>query len=145
MDPMTGLPDRRELTSALREMLGGREDPALFAVSVDGYSALLADRPSEAEAAVREVVARLSRLVRADDVLAVLSPGVFALAGPGVEVADTSVMLDRIRGAFAMPVEVGGDVVSFPVTVGVAHAAGSGAATDMILAAEADLRRRLGG
>ena len=61
-----------------------------------------------------------------------------------MEVEDTAVMLDRIRGAFAMPVEIGDDVVSFPVTVGVAHTAEGGAATDMILAAEADLRRRLG-
>lgn len=144
IDPLTGLPDRRELTAALREMLGGNESPALFAVSVDGYSALVAERPAEADVAIREVVARLSRLVRADDVLAVLAPGVFALAGPGVEGGDTDVVVERIRGAFAMPVDVGGESVSFPVTVGVAHSADGAVATDMILAAEADLGRRLG-
>ena len=144
IDPLTGLPDRRELTAALREMLGGNEAPALFAVSVDGYRALVAERPAEADVAIREVVARLSRLVRADDVLAVLAPGVFALAGPGVEDGDTDVVVERIRGAFAMPVDVGGEAVSFPVTVGVAHPTDGAVATDMILAAEADLGRRLG-
>ena len=94
---------------------------------------------------MREVGSRLSRLVRSNDVLAVLDPGVFALAGPGVEGEDAEVVLERIRGVFAMPVEVGDTMVSFPVTVGDAHFAPALGAADMVAAAEADLARRLDG
>ncbi len=144
MDPITGLPDRDELTETLSEMLTERERPALFAVSIDGYLALAADHPIEAEVAMREIGSRLSRLVRANDMLAVLSSGVFALAGPGVETADNDVLLDRIRGVFALPVEIGGDAVSFPITVGIAASASGVGAADMILAAESDLQHQLG-
>jgi GGDEF domain-containing protein len=144
MDPITGLPDRGELTETLSEMLKERERPALFAVSIDGFGGLAAQHPIDAEVAVREIGSRLSRLVRANDMLAVLSPGVFALAGPGVETADAEVLLDRIRGVFALPVEVGGDALSFPITVGVAPSHREVGAVEMIEAAESDLARQLG-
>ncbi len=143
MDPITGLPDRSQLVSTLTEMLAESEKPALFAVSIDGYDSFAGQDPTSAEAAMREVGSRLSRLVRSNDVLGVLAPGVFALAGPGVEAADTEVLLERIRGVFAMPVEVGGSVVSFPITVGVAHHDPAVDAAAMVVAAEEDLSRHL--
>ncbi len=142
MDPVTGLPDRARLTDTLAEMISEGEKPALFAVSMDGYAALAEQQPAEAEAALREVGSRLSKLVRSNDVLAVLYSGVFALAGPGVEEADTEVVLDRIRGVFAMPLEIGGEVVSFPVTIGIAPFVDRASAEDMVSVAEADLSGR---
>lgn len=145
MDPIPGLPERSKLMETLEEMLTGREHPAVFAVSIDGYPALARSRPEAAEGAMREVARRLSGLVRSNDVLAVLAPGVFALAGSGVESADTEVVLERIRGVFAMPVEVADEAVSFPITVGIAHSSPEVTAEDLVDAAEADLRRQLEG
>lgn len=142
MDPVTGLPDRITLTTTLTEMITKGEEPALFAVAMDGYDELAGQQPAGAEAAMREVGTRLSKLVRSNDVLAVLGPGLFALAGPGVEEADTEVVLDRIRGVFAMPVEVGGEVVSFPVTIGIAPYVHNASADEVVVVAEADLSRR---
>ncbi|MGI9578091.1 MAG: GGDEF domain-containing protein [Microthrixaceae bacterium] len=144
MDPVTGLPDRTKLMETLVEMISEGEKPALFAVAMDGYDDLAAEQPAGAEAAMREVGNRLSKLVRSNDVLAVLGPGLFALAGPGVEEADAEVVLDRVRGVFAMPVEVGGEVVSFPVTVGIAPYVANTSADEVIVFAEADLSRRRG-
>lgn len=142
MDPVTGLPDRTMLTATLSEMISEGEKPALFAVAMDGYDELADQQPAGAEAAMREVGTRLSKLVRSNDVLAVLGAGLFALAGPGVEDADTEVVLDRIRGVFAMPVEVGGEVVSFPVTIGIAPYVHNSSADEVVVVAEADLSRR---
>lgn len=145
MDPTTGLPDRHELTASVAEMLAGKERPALFAVSVDGYGSLSDEGPAEAASALREVADRLHRLVRSNDVLGVLSPGVFALAGPGVERTDEAVLRERLRGVFALPVAVGDTVVSLPVTVGVAHHCAGVSAEGLVAEAEADLERRLAG
>jgi hypothetical protein len=75
--------------------------------------------------------------------LAVLAPGIFVLVSPGVEPSDRPILLDRVQGAFALPVVVGGDSVSFPVTVGVAHGAHGMNAPGVLSDAESDLRRRL--
>jgi len=144
MDPATGLPDRRELIATVDEMLTEVERPALFAVAVSGYGPLAEANPAEAEEAMREAARRLGRFVRANDLLAVLAPGVFALAGPGVEHTDVDVLLERVRGVFALPVELGDHVVSFPVTIGIAHPVAGVRAEDMVAEAEADLRRRQG-
>ena len=144
MDPVTGLPDRAKLIGTLAAMISEGEKPALFAVAMDGYAELADSHNAEAQAALREVGTRLSRLVRSNDVLAVLAPGLFALAGPGVEDADAEVVLERIRGVFAMPVEVGGEVVSFPVTVGIAPYSHLTSAEEMVAVAEADLSRKSG-
>lgn len=143
MDPATGLPGRTELVERLAAMLAAGGQPALFAVAIHGYEALTDRHTADADAAIREVTERLGRIVRSSDLLALLSPGVFALAGPGVERTDTDVLFERVQGAFALPVQVGSDAVSFPVTAGIAHP-GVGVGAEMLVAeAEADLRRRL--
>lgn len=143
-DPVTGLPSRETLVIELEKMSRGSSDAALLAVAIDGYSVLERDHGAGAEEAVREVARRLNRLVRAEDLLAVLSPGVFAVAGPGVRDDNVDVLLQRIRGAFAMPIEVGDGVVSLPVTVGVGYREPGGDGPSMLVAAELDLRHRLG-
>ena len=143
MDSTTGLPDRAELVVTLEEMLAEDERPSLFVVAVTGFAELSAAGPVEAAAAMREVARLLGRLVRATDVLAVLGGGVFALASPGVEHSDLDVLLERVRGVFALPVQVGPHAVSLPVTVGTALPVAGSTAHSMIGEAEADLRRRL--
>jgi GGDEF domain-containing protein len=143
MDPATGLPGRSELVERLSAMLADDVSPALFAVAIHGYAELAESHTAEADAAMREVTARLGRLVRASDVLAVLSPGVFALAGPGVGHTDTAILIERVQGAFALPVQVGPEAVSFPVTAGIAHPSVGIDGDSLVAEAEADLHRRL--
>jgi GGDEF domain-containing protein len=138
-----GLPERGDLLRALDEMLTNDERPALFLVAVHGLEGLALRHGEEAVAAMREIVGRLGRLTRSNDQLAVLSNGVFALAGPGIERTDTAVLIDRLRGVFALPVEVGEQLVSFPVTAGIAHHVDGIDSARLLAEAEADLDRRL--
>lgn len=142
-DPATGLPGRGAVIERLDELLGGGRRPAVFAVAVSGFPELADRSPAAADSAARELAGRLSKLVRHSDLLAVLDPGVFALVSPGVEPTDGTILLERVQGAFALPVSIGEDAVSFPVTIGVAHGAHGNNADEVLSAAEADLRRRL--
>lgn len=140
MDSTAGLPDRPLLLENLAEMIAAGESPGVFAISIDGFEDLPGGEGNAGERAMAELAKRLSRLVRSNDLLAVLSPGVFALAGAGVAEIDAAVVRDRIRGVFAMPVEVGGELVSLPVTMGVAHSSEADSARELVTLAESDLR-----
>lgn len=140
MDSSAGLPDRPLLIENLAEMIAAGESPGVFAISIDGFADLPGSDVDAGEWAMAELAGRLSRLVRSNDVLAVLSPGIFALAGAGVEQIDAAVVLQRIRGVFAMPVEVDGELVSLPVTVGVAHYTEATSARELVALAELDLQ-----
>lgn len=143
MDPLTGLPARGRLVSAIDEMITNGDEPSVFIVAVDGFEDTQLDDPDTATA-LREVASRLSRLVRSNDMLASPAPGVFALVGNGVESGDADVVMDRVRGVFAMPVEIGADVVSLAITVGFAPSARGLSGTELVQVAETDLRRRRG-
>ncbi len=144
MDPLTGLPTRSRLVSAIDEMISEGDEPAVFVVSVNGFGTEDLESDPAIGRAFREVASRLSRLVRGDDVLASPSPGVFALAGSGIEAADTEILVERIRSAFALPTELGGDVVALSVTVGFTHADSNLDGLGLVEAAESDLTRRAG-
>ncbi len=150
MDFPSGLPDRSVLLEKLTEMIDSGESPGMFAISIDGFD----DLPRRGEAdggddvgmhAMTELAGRLSRLVRSNDILAVLAPGVFALAGAGVDQVEADAVLERVRGVFAMPVEVDGVMISLPVTVGVSHAEIAGSARELVDLAERDLQEKLDG
>lgn len=126
-------------------MIAAGESPGVFAISIDGFQDLPGSDVDAGERAMAELAGRLSRLVRSNDVLAVLSPGVFALAGAGVEQIDAAVVLERIRGVFAMPVEVEGELVSLPVTMGVAHSSEATSARELVALAERDLQDKKSG
>jgi GGDEF domain-containing protein len=143
VDPATGLPGRDAVIDRLDELLGGGRRPAVFVVAIHGYPELAETERGAADAVARELAGRLSLLVRHSDLLAVIAPGIFVLVSPGVEPSDGSILLDRVQGAFALPVAVGGDSVSFPVTVGVAHGAHGMNAPGVLAEAESDLRKRL--
>lgn len=140
MDSPTGLPDRPLLLENLDEMIAAGEAPGVFAIAIDGFDELPGEGVDAPERAMAELAGRLSRLVRSNDVLAVLAPGVFALAGAGVQQVAADVVLERIRGVFAMPVDLDGELVSLPVTVGVSHCAEGASARQLVDLAERDLR-----
>lgn len=139
MDSSAGLPNRPGLVESLSEMISAGESPGVFAISIDGFDALSGADPHAGPRIMDELANRLTRLVRSNDVLAVLGPGVFALAGGGVEQMDAEVVLERIRGVFAMPVELDGELVSLPVTVGVAHCERASSPGQLVEQAEHDL------
>lgn len=140
MDSPAGLPDRPVLLASLAEMIAAGDTPGVFAISIDGFEDLPGSGGDAGVRAMVELAGRLSRLVRSNDLLAVLAPGVFALAGAGVEQIDAAIVLERIRGVFAMPIEVEGESLSLPVTVGVAHFAEATSARELVALAERDLR-----
>jgi GGDEF domain-containing protein len=143
VDPATGLPGRDSVIDRLDELLGGGRRPAVFVVAIHGYPDLAETEQGAADAVARELAGRLSLLVRHSDLLAVLSPGIFVLVSPGVDPSDQPILLERVQGAFALPVSVAGAAVSFPVTVGVAHGVHGMHAPGVLADAESDLRRRL--
>ena len=68
----------------------------------------------------------------------------FALAGTGVEAGDADVVMDRVRGVFALPVEIGAEVFSLSINVGFAPAARGMNGAELVALAETDLLRRSG-
>lgn len=142
MDSSAGLPGRPVLLESLTEMIEAGDSPGVFAISIDGFDDLPGGSGEAGARAMVELAGRLSRLVRSNDVLAVLAPGIFALAGAGVEQMDAAVVLERIRGVFAMPIEVDGELVSLSVTMGVAHFDEANSARELVALAERHLRVR---
>ncbi|MCB1270850.1 MAG: diguanylate cyclase [Microthrixaceae bacterium] len=143
-DPPLGLPDRHVLVASLEEMMDSGGEPVVFVMSVDGFDAMLDGREETTGALTRELGARLSRLVRSNDLLAVLDPGVFALAGVGIDQQDAAGMLERMRGVFAVPVELEGEFLSLSVTVGVSRSGRRTRGAALLEAAESDLASKLG-
>ncbi len=130
--PNMELPDRAALVDHVAALLSadheghdhGRASDARTAVcviDVGGYGAMYERDPSGTMQVMGEVVRRLDRLVRAGDVLGALGPGRLALVVRISPVVAGS-LSGRIEGAVAMPLEVGGELVSLSVLVGSAFA-----------------------
>ncbi|MCZ7629402.1 MAG: hypothetical protein M5U19_10255 [Microthrixaceae bacterium] len=112
----------------------------MFAISIDGFEDLPGSGGDAGVRAMVELAGRLSRFVRSNDLLAVLAPGGLR---PGRRRCGTDRRRDR-PGAHpwgvAMPIEVEGESLSLPVTVGVAHFAEATSARELVALAERDLR-----
>ncbi len=115
--------------------------PAIYAIGVDSYAHLAEVDEDLARDAMSEVTRRLDRLVRSSDVLGVLAPGRFGLAAASVAPSTAGVIMERMTGAVAMPLDLGGETVSLSVTIGVAFAFDGATAAELVAAAEADLDR----
>ena len=119
--------------------------PAVYVIGVDSYEELVRVDATSCAAAMGEVTRRLDRLVRSSDVLGMLQPGRFALAAASVAPSTAGVIMERIAGAVAMPLDLGTETLSLSVSIGVAFAFDGATATHMLTAAEADLSRPRGG
>ena len=152
-----GLPGRQELylrldaeidaarSDARATRPGGERDPdppAVIVVAVDDVASLEARDPVGSAAVLREVARRLDRLVRSSDLLGSLGPGEFVFATPSLSAGVAGALVERIEAAAAMPVELGGEVLSLGVTVGIAFAAPDERAASLVSRAEAELLRR---
>jgi GGDEF domain-containing protein len=108
---------RHRATSEHGRATDGR--PALLVVHVEGYPALCARDPLGGEAAMRDVARRLDRLVRSGDLLGRLAPDTLVVA-VDISPAVAGALVERVRGAVALPVEVAGELISFVATIGLA-------------------------
>ena len=126
------LPDRAALLAHLTALLSAAPEghdhgrasdvrTAVCVIDVDGYDAMFGRDPSGTMQVMGEIVRRLDRLVRSGDVLGALRPGRLALVVRISPVVAGS-LSGRIEGAVAMPLEVGGELVSLSVLVGTAFA-----------------------
>jgi GGDEF domain-containing protein len=123
--------------------------PALCVILVEGYPALAARDPLGASAAMHEVARRLDRLVRSGDLLGRLAPDRLVVA-VDISPAVAGALVERVRGAVAMPVEVDGDLLSLVAVIGLAIVDDTpdGAPIDpagLLGRAEKDLALQLGG
>ncbi|MHB1138558.1 MAG: diguanylate cyclase domain-containing protein [Microthrixaceae bacterium] len=156
-----GLPGRDILTERLDQLIttwtdaAGRRQPAargsgylpepappaIYAIGIDSYRDLSVADEALARHAMAEVTRRLDRLVRSSDVLGVLAPGRFGLAAASVAPSTAGVIMERMTGAVAMPLDLAAETVSLSVTIGVAFAFDGATAQDLVTAAEMDLDR----
>ena len=150
------LPDRAELCRRFDDAIGracareprllehGRDvdaRPAVCVIAVDDLASLERMDAAGAAAAMDELGRRLDHLVRSADLLGELGPGVLALAAAALAPAVAGSVVERIHGAVAMPLEVGGHPLSLGVTVGVAFALPGDDAAGIVARAEGDVER----
>lgn len=158
-----GLPDRNEVAGHLDRMLERwnassaasmsnseiRErfkpepkPPAVYSIGLLGHDELYSMDAAGTDQALVEIKRRLDRLVRADDILGQVSDGQFLLAASAVAPSTAGVIMERVTGAVAMPLEIGGQPVSLAVEIGLAFAFDGASSESMIAAAEKDRQRR---
>lgn len=115
--------------------------PAVYSIGIVDYPGLCEIDPGGAETLVDEAKRRLDRLVRSGDALGFVNPDSFLLATGEMEPATAGAVMDRIRGALAMPLEIGGCPVSLTVAIGVAFAFDNECGEYMVDQAERDMHR----
>lgn len=119
----------------------GHKPPAVYSIGIIDYQGLADIDVTGARVLVDEARTRLDRLVRSGDVLGHVEPDTFLLATGEMEPATAGSVMDRMRGALAMPLEIGGAPVSLTVAIGVAFAFDDECAHEMIVQAERDMQR----
>ena len=138
------LPNRSVALQRLDEMIASQDSnssaqPAAYLVGIDDYEALSASDQSGTEAAMEEIAARLDRLVRTADVLGLIEPGLFVLVAAAVAPASAGAVMERIRGAIALPMEIAGQPLSVLVHVAVSFFVAGDSAESMLTQAGVEL------
>jgi GGDEF domain-containing protein len=138
------LPERSVVLARLEEMIASHDsnssaNPAIYLVGIDDYEALSGTDQLGTEAAMEEIAVRLDRLVRTADVLGLIEPGLFVLAAASVAPSSAGAVMERIRGAIALPMEIAGQPLSVLVHVTVSFFVVGATAVSMLSKAEAEL------
>lgn len=165
---MSQLPGRSELITRLGVMLTAWQDgesdgsadelsgpidlhhlpepkpPAIYAVGIVDYRHLVELDGEGMDKAIGEIAWRLDKLVRSGDLLGMVAPDTFVLAASSIAPSAAGVVMERIAGAVAMPLEIGGGPVSLRVAIGLAFAFDGASPELMLQAAERDMARSLG-
>ncbi len=145
-DPLTGLPNRALLADRIDQALarGLRTDGAvavlfldvdLFKVVNDSLGHAAGDR------LLREIGARLGRLLRAGDTLARFGGDEFVIVCEDQTIDEVPALADRVSEALADPFEFEGRTVTVTASVGIALAQGTTDAGTMLRDADAAMYR----
>jgi diguanylate cyclase (GGDEF)-like protein len=117
-DELTGLPNRKAFFQALESAPPG----AVLYCDLDDFKPVNdAHGHAAGDAVLREIASRLRDAVRNDDLVARIGGDEFAVLCPGSTVADTTVLVERITTAVAVPIRVGDADVEVGISIGVAH------------------------
>jgi GGDEF domain-containing protein len=135
------LPRRGAVVDQVDDLVSNGLSPAVFVVEIAGFDVLSGADADGAHDAVREVEARLDRVVRGRDVLGFEPPARFLLGCSSLQPEAAGGLLERIRGGAAFPVEVGGDAVSLALDIGIAFFSDGATGESLVEAAESDLGR----
>ncbi len=135
------LPRRDAVVDQVHHLVRNGLNPAVIVVEVAGFDALSGTDADGAHEAVREVEARLDRVVRGRDVLGFEPPARFLLGCSSLQPESVGGLLERIRSGAAFPVEVGGDAMSLVLDIGTAFFSDGATGESLVVAAESDLGR----
>jgi GGDEF domain-containing protein len=113
--------------------------PALLLIQIEDHGALADVESHRADELGTEINSRLDDLVRSGDHLVRLAPDRYGLLAAQVDPSDAGSLADRVRGALAMPLEIGDEVVSLRASVAVAFAQFAIDAEAVVVAAEQQL------
>ncbi|MEX0767804.1 MAG: hypothetical protein WD029_04965 [Microthrixaceae bacterium] len=138
------LPALPEVVDRLNQMIESQDSstpasPGVYLVEIDDYEALSRSDLVGTESAMEEIAVRLDRLVRSADVLGLIQPGLFVLAAASVAPASAGAVMERIRGAIALPMEIADQPLSVRAHVAVSFFADGATATSMIAQSEIEL------
>ena len=168
---MSPLPGRNEVLERLDEMLSTWQDiestdvakppypasspddesahlsepkpPAIYAIGIVDHQQVISLDPEGVAKAMEEIAWRLDKLVRSGDVLGLGAPDTFLLAAASMAPSSAGVVMERITGAVAMPLEIDGGPVSLRVGIGLAFAFDGASSESMLAAAERDMLRSM--
>ncbi|WP_249998328.1 GGDEF domain-containing protein [Actinoplanes sp. M2I2] len=127
-DPLTGLPNRTELTDRLGRLLPAADAPvSLLYLDLDGFKQINDEHGHEAGDAVLRVVARrLSAAVRETDLVTRLGGDEFVLLCPAAPTADAVGLADRIVHDLAQPISWQGLTLRVGASIGITSGAHDG-------------------
>jgi diguanylate cyclase (GGDEF)-like protein len=143
-DPLTGAATRAGFELALLEAIRGRDGRAvgLLYVDLDGFESVNdAYGHGGGDAVLVEVVQRLRRSARRNDVVGRMGGDEFALLLPDVTPVGLAHAAERVHAALQQPLRIGESVLSVGASVGLASAPRDGDDAEHLLAA-ADARMR---
>ena len=137
-DPLTGLPNRRGLQTALDAALPlcrGHSALAVFLLDLDGFKPINDRLGHDAgDALLVQVGERLRQQVRQGDLVARLGGDEFVIMAPGIPSGVEAMVLGRkLLRAFNQHFSVGGDVCHVGLTIGFALAPHDGTTADDLL------------
>jgi diguanylate cyclase (GGDEF)-like protein len=137
-DPLTGLPNRTRLLQAIERALNGANDHqelALLVVDLDRFRDVNDTLGREqGDAVLKEVAARLTRSVRATDLVARIESDRFGVLLPDLaRSGDAALAADNILDALSQQMEVAGAALSVDATVGIACAPSHAQEADLLL------------
>ncbi|MBI2708118.1 MAG: GGDEF domain-containing protein [Actinobacteria bacterium] len=138
-DPLTGIPNRATFFRLLERALveRGGTDVAVVYLDLDGFKPLNdAHGHRFGDLVLAEVAYRLTRVVRADDLVARVGGDEFTvLCRSAGDLHQTARLAERLIGAVDEPLEVGGRVVHLTASAGVARAPEHGTDHDALVEA----------